>query len=77
MAGHANSGQRKPDPACDLHVNHGKRDRDAQPAIDHVIEERVPRIVVIVAVAAQPCFFKQHSIQSSDGSLGVKPWDGA
>jgi hypothetical protein len=52
---HASSiATRTADPARDLEVEHRQRDRDAGPAVEHVGEEAVARIVVVVGVAAEP-----------------------
>lgn len=39
---------------CDLEHHHRQRDRDAQPAPQDLVEERVGRIVVARDVAAEP-----------------------
>ena len=54
VAGHADADERHADAAADLHREHRERDRDADAAVEHLVEERVARVVVVVGVAGKP-----------------------
>lgn len=41
----------KPGAPADLEVNHRERDRDTETALQHVVEKRVARVDVVVAIA--------------------------
>ena len=43
VPGHADAVQLEPDAATDLHHEDAQRDRDAEPAVEHVVEVRVAR----------------------------------
>ena len=43
------------------HVQHRERDRNPEPALDHVIEEAVARIVVVLGVPPEPLLLEQES----------------
>ena len=53
MAGRADAEQVEPRLATDRGVDDRQRDGDAQPAFEHVAEIAVPRVVIIVVVAAK------------------------
>ncbi len=52
MAGEGNAFQRQAEPARDLDLHQGQRDRVAQAALEHLVEVAVARVVVLVVVAA-------------------------
>ena len=51
VAGHADAVHRYADAAPDLHHHDRERDRDAEPALEHRVEERVLGIAVVAVVA--------------------------
>ena len=56
----------------DLHVNQRERDRDARPAIQHLVEKTVPRVVVLNVVAgevqlAEQVGVERHHVRVADG----------
>ena len=50
----------EPGPGRDRHVHDRERDRDAEPAVEHVVEEAVARIVVVLGVAPEAFFLEQE-----------------
>src|ERR1019366_9255809 len=67
MTWHAYAGDRKADPSRHLHVNHRERNRDAELAIQHVIEKRVARIVKVFAVATQALLLEEYPVEQRNG----------
>src|ERR1019366_9438362 len=67
MAGHAHAGNREADPPRNLQVNHRERNRDAELAVQHVIEKRVARIVEVFAVTTQALLLEEHLVEQRDG----------
>jgi hypothetical protein len=54
----------------DLDIDDGERDRDAELAVQHLVEEAVARIVVFARVAAEAELFKQVAVERDDGLDG-------
>ena len=42
--------------ACDLEINDREADRNARPAVEHFVQKAVARVVVALAVTAEPLF---------------------
>ena len=51
VTGHPDAVQPEPDPPPDLDHQDAQRDRDPEPAVDDVVEQRVARVRVVVGVA--------------------------
>ena len=66
MAWHSDAEQRETDSSCHFHVNQRQRDRNSQPAIQNIIEERIPRIVVVIAIPSQSFLLEQNRVQGVD-----------
>src|SRR5581483_7845770 len=60
VAGKGDALEAKPDAPADLHVHDRQADRDADAAIEHLVEEAVARIVVIVDVRPKALVFEQE-----------------
>ena len=46
-----------------LYHQHGERDRNAEPAVEHVVQAAIARIVVVVAVAAEAFLLEEELAQ--------------
>src|SRR5581483_2888724 len=53
VTGHPHAGERHVEAPADLEHQHAQRDRDALAPRQHVVEERVPRVLVVVGVATE------------------------
>ena len=58
VAGHTHAGNRKFQAAANFQVDDGQRDRNSDKPIEHVVEEAVPRIVIVFGIAAKSDFLK-------------------
>ena len=61
MAGHADANQRKANSPGHFHIKDRKSNRNAEAAIKHIVEERIARIVIVFAVAAEFRLF-EHDV---------------
>ena len=50
-----------PQPARHLDHQHAQRDRDAEPPVEHVVEERVGRVAVVDGVPGEPAVGKERA----------------
>jgi hypothetical protein len=66
---HADPEERRPDPAPDLHRDHGEGDRDAPPPVEDLREQRAGGRVVGVPLAGEA----QRPAQVADDGLRVGP----
>ena len=65
VAGHSHADDRKIEASRNLHINRGQGDRNTDAAIQHVVEEAVSRIVIVLGCSAKPESFKQYSVDFS------------
>ena len=63
VAGEPDPLHRQPDPRGDLDVEDRQRDRDPEPAVDHLVQERVPGVVVVLLVAAIARLVEEHGAE--------------
>ena len=63
VPGHADAVQLQPAAATDLEHHDAERDRDAEVAVEHVVEERVARVAVVGLVAAEALGHEQQRRQ--------------
>ena len=63
VAGHADAVQLQPAPPPDLEHDDAEGDRDAEMAVEHVVEERVARVAVVGLVAAEALGHEQQRRQ--------------
>ena len=68
--GHAHACGDEPEAARDLEVEDRQRDRDADLPVEHLGEEAVARVVVIVRVAAKAELGEQRPGQDTSGVVG-------
>ena len=66
-----NPGEAAADPAADFQVDRGQRDRDPDPAVEDVVQERVAGVVVLLPVAAEPHLLEQQAVQMRDLAGGA------
>lgn len=53
VARHADAAHRDTDPATGLQGDDSQRDRDAETTVEYMIEQRIPRVVVVDEVAGK------------------------
>src|SRR5207245_1266835 len=58
--------------APDLEIDGGQADRNAEPAIEHFIQEAVARVVVVLAIAAESELFVQVRVERRDVRRGAR-----
>ena len=75
MSGHADPGQRKADTPCHFHIHNRERDGNSETAVEHIVQERIARVVIVFAVAAEVDFFKQHAVQCRESRLRIRVRD--
>ena len=54
VAGSADAGERDAEPPADLDQHHRQRDGDAPATVEHAVEHRIVRVVVVRVVATEP-----------------------
>ena len=59
-----------PRPAGHLDVDDRQRDGDAGPALEHLVEEAIPQVVVIGGVASEPLVFEQIVVETVQRTPG-------
>ena len=69
MTGKVDAGHPQAGPARDLEVDHREGDRDAGAAIEHLVQEAVARIVVLLAVAGEPLLVVEVLVEHADRVL--------
>ena len=69
MPGHTHPGKRESNPIGDFHIKNGKRNRNAETAVEHIVQERIPRIIIVFAISAQFHFVEQHAVQRTQRVL--------
>ena len=67
MPRHPDSRNGKVQTSRNLEINGGKSDGNPDPPVEHVIEEAVARIIVVLGVATESKGFKQDLIDFLDG----------
>src|SRR5690606_22313877 len=55
--------QRQPEPPTDFEIDHAQRDRDSEPAVEDIVQEGVPHIVVRLDVAPETLLLEQNPVQ--------------
>ena len=70
MTGKAHAGDRQAEAGARLHKDEGERDRQARPALEHVVQKAVPRIVVVLLVAAEAALAEQVASERDRRPLG-------
>jgi hypothetical protein len=60
MPGQSHAHGLEPGPGRDRYVHDRESDRDAEPAVDHIVEQAVARIVVVLGVAPEAYFLEQE-----------------
>ena len=63
MSRHANPFEREARFASHVHIYDGERYRDAKFSIKNVVQERIPRIIIIVAIAAKSFLIEEHPVE--------------
>src|SRR5581483_388997 len=71
VARHADADDRHPDAPADLDGDDAERDRDAEPALDHGVEEGIARVVVVVPVAREAFGHEEVVDDSGERSVGT------
>ena len=66
MAGEVDPFEPQAGAAPDLEVDHREADRNAEPAIEHLVQEAVARIVVVIAVAAEAELLVEVGVERGD-----------
>ena len=69
MSGQSDVVHRQANTRADGGKEDGEGDRYALTRVEHVVEERVARVVVVVRVTGEALFVKQHTAEASDGGL--------
>src|ERR1700730_8073187 len=69
MAGHTHPAHGQAGPLPHRQIEHGQRDRDAHPALQHLVEKAVARVVVLLAVAFDMQLLEQVGIGLLNHSL--------
>src|SRR2546429_391279 len=64
------AGARQAGGGARLHEDEGERDRQARPALEHVVQKAVPRIVVVLLVAAEAALAEQVASERDRRPLG-------
>ena len=70
MPGKIHPFEPQPGAAPDFEVDDGEADRDAEPAIEHFVEEAVARVVVMIAVAAEPELLVKVGVERREPDRG-------
>src|SRR5262249_32099134 len=60
VSGQSYSEDLQPDPPGNLQIKDRERYRDSRSAVDHVIEEAVARVEIVLGIAAEPQFAKEQ-----------------
>jgi len=67
VAGHADAVERNAEPAPDLDQNNRQRDRHADSPFEHLVEEGVPRVVVVGSIAREALVDEHMMNERIDG----------
>src|SRR6202158_4728926 len=59
------------EPAADFEIDHRKRDRNSEPAIDHIVKKRISRVFEILRVALETLQLEQEMRKQLDLLDGV------
>ena len=70
MAGKRDSAEREANAARYLQINQRKGDRDPQFAVHDIVQVRVLRVVIVLAIPTVPFLLDEHGIECSQNREG-------
>ena len=73
MAGEVDPFEPQSGAAPDLEIDQGEADRDAEAPVEHLVQEAVAGIVVVIAIAAEPELFVEVGVERRDPHRGRRP----